>query len=200
MRGDAYKISTSIAVVTLTIILNIMLIFISTGCGPQQNENRQSVFAWNVTEDGKIHYRWIDDGSVVIKYADYEYLIQRRQIKGQASFVRWEWEDDGDIDIEIGSLKYDLDSPFDFVSDNNDFGTAEFIAGAATGAFLKKSKKTTPKALVKENKALRNKLERQKAELKRQQTANAKKKVALATKAKKRKYAKEKRAASKRRK
>lgn len=200
MRENAYKFSRALITVIVTLSMYVGLIFIAIGCDRPSVDAQPSVW-WNTTDDNKVRYRFTNDGSAVLQYLGNEYHVPRYNRKGEQGPIEWEWEDDGDIDIKVGHRRYDLDSPYDYANDGEGPGLGTALAVGAGAGLLSKKKKTSK--LTAENKKLKDKLKRQKAELARQQKANKVKKSLLAASSKtavkpKKKYKPKQRKSSKR--
>ena len=137
-----------VVIAALALILAFMLL---TGCGDGNNGNytaySEPMYNWSMTDDGLVKYRWLDDGSCVLKSHVSTYTLPRHQHHGQMGNISWKWENDGDIDVKVSGRKYDLDSPFDpdddgesygFEEDDDGFGYREAAGGTLLGVGIGK--------------------------------------------------------------
>ncbi|MCK5605792.1 hypothetical protein KAR91_28105 [Candidatus Pacearchaeota archaeon] len=90
------------------LILMVMVIFFITACGPPAPPSFRSAC------DGKIQYRWTGGESIIIKYQGQQYNLEMDN-EVPAPF-RYEWEDDGDLDLYIveSFQECELDNPWDW--------------------------------------------------------------------------------------
>lgn len=126
---------------TFITLLALISLFTLAGCNQEPIERRQQapIYNWDSTDDGNVNYRWTSDGSCVIRSFGQQHYTPRNIYKGRHGSLSWKWENDGDLDIVINNRSYDLDSPYDMDTDENDIGfgaVGSGTAGIGAGALL----------------------------------------------------------------
>lgn len=131
------------ALSTLTAVVFCMVVLITiVGCGEQTYQ--EPVAHWY--KAGPLEYRFPNAYTCVIQVDGQKYNIPRHMEEGEIGELEWEWEDDGDIDVEYFNASYDLDSPFDYDSGEEFEGYEDigegFIMVWLGGKLVKKKKST----------------------------------------------------------
>ena len=168
-------------------VINVFVIFI-VGCDDLPDNIQQQVqnqpYSWYATDDGLCKYRWENDGSCVVITAGQQYRLLRTNQSGINGPISWKWEQDGDLDIAIGTKQYDLDSPLDSINDDDsgyyeeegfDYSDTAVLGatGAASAYLMSKKKINDGERIITNTLTVPNK----KIELKKYQSSNYGKKI-----------------------